>query len=931
MDESAPSPALSAAREELRAGAVRISIDPQTNSVFALARSVFLRLEAGETDLGALGELIDEVYLRQAETRAAALRDLHMNADPARAWQEVRKRLEDLAEAGWETFRSAVETPRGGLVFTAHPTFALPRAARAALAAHAEETSEASRRRLAEALSADARGWSAGITLAGEHDEAQDAIAHAQAAMSAQARLIFEVAAKTFPDRWRTLRPALPTLASWVGYDLDGRTDIDWWQSLALRLTEKAVQLDRYAGRLDALGVLPDLAERLRRAGELSRTQAALFEADLSDPDTLVTAAQTLTAPSGDAVNDAGEILSALDAEIEATGDDTALALCALRAEVEALQLGTARIHLRVNAAQVRAVISRDLGLETEDRDLGRLALQHLSQKAAERGTRQASFAELFLEQSTARRQIMMCALWLAHVDAGSPIRFLIAEAENPATVMGALYLARQYGIDDKLDISPLFETPEALETGGRFIARLLEEPEFLAYLRARGHLSVQLGFSDAGRFIGQVAADMAIERIHNLIAQALADKDGSLGLLLFNTHGESMGRGAYPGSFEQRFDHVLSCWTRSQARLTGLRLMHEVSFQGGDGFLHFATPALAETSYAAWCCHLLSDPDDCLSDPFYTEREFTWDTYRSLRAWHERLFNNADYARLLGDFATSFLVRAGSRQQRRAGGPSGPRALRAISHNAILQQLAVPVNTAAGLASAIRRESERLISLLNRSPRMRSLLNLALRARIVTSVPALRAYGRVYDPSFWVAVSRYADAETAAAYRRVYYGLGAGETFHAIRRIADRFSIDLAKFDRLLAELDDAPSAEERHEGRLDLHVLHALRQAMMMHAMALAGRLPTLSGRHDADQADFIQLVLDLRIGEAARLLERAFPKSTETIKKLEAIAGGRPLDRGQGYDELHREIITPLRTIDALMHKTTLAISQAYGAYG
>ena len=35
--------------------------------------------------------------------------------------------------------------------------------------------------------------------------------------------------------------------------------------------------------------------------------------------------------------------------------------------------------------------------------------------------------------------------------------------------------------------------------------------------------------------------------------------------------------------------------------------------------------------------------------------------------------------------------------------------------------------------------------------------------------------------------------------------------------------------------------------------------------------------------------------------------------------------------GYDQLHAEVIKPLEAIDRLMHKITLAVCQAYGAYG
>lgn len=929
-----PSSSLLNAKQALRAGAARIVEDPQTNSVFDLARATFLALEGSDQELDSIEALIDEVHADVADQRARALREQHFDCDVEAAWEHVQQQLESFADKEWSDFRDALETPNGGIVFTGHPTFALPEAARAAMAAHAEKPTAKTRGILATHLARDNRDWSAEITLASEHAEVQSVLENAAIAMTSYARRVYAFAQERFPETWRDLRLSLPTIASWVGYDLDGRTDIDWWQSVALRLSEKTMQLRRYAARIDALG-LGDrgakLANQLRKAAAVSESEAELFQQDLSEQDALVEAVRRITSEDADRIVDAAVITSEIEALLEDRPDDLCLELLVLRAEVEALQLGTARVHLRVNATQVRAVINRDLGLETEDRELGRVALQRLSEKAAIEDAQSATFADLFLEQSTARRQILMSALWLKHIDAGSPIRFLIAEAENPATVMGTLYLARQFGIEDRLDISPLFETPEALETGGRFIERLLREPSFRDYLKKRGYLSIQLGFSDAGRFIGQIAADMAIERIHNLIARALANVDPSLGLLIFNTHGESMGRGAWPGSFTQRFDHVLTSWTRTQARQRNLKLRHEVSFQGGDGFLHFASPTLAETAYNAYCAHLLSEPGDCATDPFYTETGFTWDTYRALRAWHERLFDNPDYANLLSDFATNFLVRAGSRQRRRSGGPKGPRSLRAISHNATLQQLGVPVNTAAGLGSAVRRETERLVSLLNRSPRMRGLLELALKARISTSVPALRAYAQVYDPSFWVAVSRTAETDDAINYRRVYYRLADSDTSPSIRRIADRFSIDLMRFDRLLVELTIAPSAEERHEGRLDLHVLHALRQAMMMHALALAGRLPSLSRRHDTGPVDLLGLILEMRIGEAADLLANAFPRSTlakETLLEL----GGTPNEEfARGYDAIHRELVEPLRRIDGLMHKTTLAIGNVYKAYG
>ena len=929
---------LPVAQSKLRKFAEQIDSDPLTNSVFALARELFSDLEGERADLETMETLTGDIFQDLIEQRALRFRDQHFDKTGAPV-TDLSKVLEKIAAQGFEVFKTAVETLHGGVVFTAHPTFALPLKTREAFAAYAEAPKSKTRKSLAAAVAEDARAWSASISLLGEHAEVQTALVNARAALRSFASSVLGVAAKAFPDQWRGLKLTPPTLASWVGYDLDGRTDIHWSQSVAIRLREKAAQLTYYQGCIDAISEqtrsaagLADMSKRVGKAADMAEQRAALFDADIDDPDTLIGIAKQWEKDTPEDIVSSETLLTEIDKSVAAAEDALAKDLLILRAEIEALQLGTARIHLRLNAAQVRTVISRDLGLETEDSRLGRIALKQLTDLARTVPTQSVGLADLYLEQSTARRQFMMCALILNKIDARSPIRFLIAESENPATVMGALYLARQYGVDGSLDISPLFETPEALGTGGRFVERLLEEEEFLKYLRSRGHLSIQLGFSDAGRFIGQVAANMAIERIHNLISRALSRKDKSLGLLIFNTHGESMGRGAWPGTFTDRFNHALSPWTRCNAKKRGIRLLHEVSFQGGDGFLHFATPGLAHATYAAYCEHLLSEPDLDEEDPFYSRTDFVWDFYRTLRNWQEELYNDADYARLLSDFATNFLVTAGSRQRRRTGGPGGPRSLRAISHNATLQQLGVPVNTAAGIGTAAGRESDRLIELIDASPRMRGLIMLALQARILTSVPALRAYAYVYDPDYWVAISKFSKSADTAAYRRVYTALKEGQTASSLRRSANLFAIDLEEFDWLLGQLKGAPSAEERHERRLNLHILHAVRQALMMQALTLVGRLPPISERHGCSREDILEDTQAMRLKSVVEVLCSVFPAATHETKQLRNMRKAKTeQSTSGGYDHIHSDIIQPLARIDQLMHATSLALSQAYNAYG
>ena len=63
---------------------------------------------------------------------------------------------------------------------------------------------------------------------------------------------------------------------------------------------------------------------------------------------------------------------------------------------------------------------------------------------------------------------------------------------------------------------------------GARDAARVLssacsEEDAYRDYVTKRGRLAIQTGFSDAGRFVGQIAATLAIERLHNGIADLVA------------------------------------------------------------------------------------------------------------------------------------------------------------------------------------------------------------------------------------------------------------------------------------------------------------------------------------------------------------------------------------------------------------------------
>ena len=163
------------------------------------------------------------------------------------------------------------------------------------------------------------------------------------------------------------------------------------------------------------------------------------------------------------------------------------------------------------------------------------------------------NFGDLAHEPASARRLMMTVAQMRKFVDASTPVRFLIAETETGFTLLTALYFARLFGVEDHVEISPLFETEEAFERGEKVVEEALRSRHFRDYLVRQGRLAIEFGFSDSGRFIGQLAATFRIERLRFRLAEMMR-QHGLTGLeiVFFNTHGESVGRGGHPGSLRR-------------------------------------------------------------------------------------------------------------------------------------------------------------------------------------------------------------------------------------------------------------------------------------------------------------------------------------------------------------------------------------------
>jgi len=898
---------------------------PLFNPVFQLSLDLSRALEGGEVSLDDLAALVTELECDGLKARANKLRTLL--APPAAPVPMVGE------EDDFEAFRGRWESPQLHAVFTAHPTFLLaPAQAEAvAIAASAPQGVDDSVCAVPATRSA--------VTLEHEHRAAIDSMARAQDARDVIVARLLEEARHRWPDSWRTLRPLPFRFASWVGYDMDGRTDISWHTSIAFRLQEKARRLARYTASLEALDPAHPLLGTLRPAAAFAAARAADFTADLSSAEALAAAANRLTTHSDDNLLSLAPLIAALEGEAETAEPARAVGLLTLSAAMRADGLGMGWIHFRVNAKQLHNAVRRRLG-DHEAIDLAsKGAIATLRRLVEEAKPLRTNFAALATESSTAIRQFIAMAQIVKHIDADAPIRMLVAECEQPATV-AALYFAKLFGVDDKVDVSPLFETETALEHGGRFLDALLAEPAYRAYARVRGRVAVQTGFSDAGRFVGQVPAALAIERLQGRLAEAMAANGlGDIAALVFNTHGESMGRGAHPASFRDRIEWPLSPWARRRFARAGIRLEPEVSFQGGDGYLFFATPELALATLSRIAELRPAETDLAApADPFYHRTDLSLDFYRAVKEHQGDHLASRTYARAVTAFGLGLLNPTGSRVSRRqsdinADREMSLRQIRAIPHNAMLQQLGYPVNVIAGFGSAAEGNYEAIAALLRESPRGRQLVRLVRSANGLASIKTVAAYGELFNSAYWASRPYRGDErQVSDACLALAEYLTKDDRTGVYRRFASRLRVDALKLHKLLALIPDEAPLAGREQVRRELGVLQALRLALFQHMFIRAVSVPAFSRANDISRDDVLEMVFTLRIDEALAQLRRAFPASAPGVDDFAVNEPSDYPDEGAvGYGAIHRDNIEPIAAAHALVLRITTAIANQFGAHG
>ena len=573
---------------ELRRLTATTHDDPLSSPVLLLGLGLARRLAKGEISPSAVEQVIQRLTVDGFVDRAARLGRMLGETDPAAntarlaALFEAQARADDGSLLPLEMFRSRVERELFGIVITAHPTFSLTTGLMRDLAALATGyeadgrplTVEARTELIARAARTEHRP-DPDLSLAREHTLSMEAIGHIEWALRQATEVLFEVAQRLYPDHWRDLRPRLVTVASWVGYDLDGRSDIRWTDTLHKRFKVQEVQLERYLASVRALcvqvGVDGPLARAVRDTLELMESRIALAAAQIRDEIEVLGMVGTDSDFRGRIrrisnsmfqnqalrLSDAGTLIAMVDRALDRLAETAGLepaaeaavarGLAVLRTELATQGLGLAHTHVRINATQVHNAIRKSVGVTADPNDPRHRQsyLNRIGELLDDCQPKQINFGSLMGERTSVKQLFMVVAQMLKYSDHTVPIRFLIAECESAFTVLTALYFAKLFGVERHVDISPLFETEKALKGGSRVIDQLLENRHYRAYIEARGRIAVQTGYSDAGRYLGQTAAAASIERLRLRLVRVMTKHHlKNVELVIFDTHGEPFAVG---------------------------------------------------------------------------------------------------------------------------------------------------------------------------------------------------------------------------------------------------------------------------------------------------------------------------------------------------------------------------------------------------
>ena len=434
--------------------------DPSINPVSSLAHLLSRKFVNNEIDLPKINSIIEHLSQELIFQRA-----FNLNKNNSFKIKKVISKI--TKEINLKTFRSYKKfwsSNKIGSVFTAHPTFNLNNDAwkNIVIAGQLIEQKKQFPNIKQRSLNK--------VKLIDEHNSAINAIDNFWNVVNEVNKEVLNLGKKKWPTEFRNFIPSVINCASWVGYDLDGRADISWIDSFYFRLKEKSLMLERFEIQIKNLfkyksdKIFNELNLILKKI-EILKINTFKFITLIKSNDLkeLSNFEENFEKIKDQAFNPKFFALKLTKLAKLAKNKNLSNELLIIVSEIFNKGFGIGEIHLRFNALQLHNALKGVMDISIASASV-RTDLNRLSKLIENVKPQQITFQDIYKEPTTAKRQLMLASLILKYIDNSVPIRLLIAECDHPATILSALYFAQKFGINNYLDISPLFETSNSIE-----------------------------------------------------------------------------------------------------------------------------------------------------------------------------------------------------------------------------------------------------------------------------------------------------------------------------------------------------------------------------------------------------------------------------------------------------------------------------------
>ncbi len=961
--------------DKIRSGAEK---DPFSNSITMLALDISRRLEKNKLNYSALEALIQRLAVGSFGLRADRLKSYIGKIDKKQNTEIIRKIITNLAfekkkKLTFKEFNCKISKEIFGIVLTAHPTFGMTYNMMLELAKLA--TSKNNNKKLTdkelkgivkEVFKTEQRPEKK-ITLNFEHSLSMSALKFLQTSLGTFYEVIIDVSKKLFPSDYHRITPQIFRLHTWVGYDVDGRGDIFWNDSFSKRLQVKVEQLDIYKKKINKIIKL----NKDKHCGiELSKIKNIITNAIQTNAEVLKKFSENGFVNDFNSIKKVSNflhknkdklltntllirekisyVINYLFEKDSNKNKNIINEILIFKIELSNFGLGLGRTQLRLNANQLNNAISKEINLSGDPNDpSNKLTYLNIISKMIDNVKPvKINFGSIYEENMNARRYFMLTKQILKYIDENQSIRFLIAECDYPLTVMTALYFSKLFGVESKIDISPLFETEKGIEIGDDVIRTLLRNSNFKKYILSRKKLTVQTGFSDAGRYLGQSAAVLSIENLQRKIAKAMHDLNiTNVKLLIFNTHGESIGRGGHPVSLIDRLKYVSCNYTRKKLVDWKIDLIQEMSFQGGDGYQYFMNHDLAFAAISRITEFCYNNNSSEKSDALYDSVDFGIEFVNTIKNFNTEIMDDPNYAALLNVFGSNLTHSTGSRSVKRHIDSSiktlvyHPSQTRAIPQNSILQQLGMLANSLGGVGRFIGKDPKKFVRLYNNSDRFKRVMDIVQYAFAFSDIEVLKAYIDCFDPGMWLSWStRTADSERSKNMKEVANLLEKFDVHWRLNKVYRGLHQEYMEIRnwilgrKLSGRIAVGRGRVIEKEIRDELLLMHGIRVAIFHEIFLLSVRIPKFSDQAGTSRDEVIAKLIRFDVFNAVETLRKIFPVGQAKTSNIGFSDKSNYVSEGNiNYTKEEKNIFQKLEALYECARRVSNGINHFIGSVG